>query len=324
MEKQEVLHAVAQLAESGLLTREEVMSVFTRGESVPAKTHKLVEILYYIGGAIVCIGVAVLIGQNWDTLPTVTRIFATLGVGLAALTSAVLFSSQRQSQKVARSFFMIAGVVLPIGLNVAWHEAGYLISQASVQSIIFAILLVVFAALYALYRQTVLLLFAILFGLALYYVVPSFLLKGRPIFDEPSFTEYRTLLAGLSLGLLAYYFRGRHGKSLTGVLYSVGSVAFLGAALALGGYQPEANVAWELAFPLLAFGLIFGSVQLRSKPLLVFGTLFLIAYIFKLTAEYFSDSLGWPMALVVAGLGIIGCAWGSIHVGRRYLGQPAS
>ncbi|MBI3251612.1 MAG: DUF2157 domain-containing protein [Candidatus Andersenbacteria bacterium] len=324
MDKQEVLKAVSQLAAEGMLTREEVMGVFTRQESLPGKTHKLVEILYHIGGAIVCIGIAVLIGQNWDALPTVSRVLATLGAGGAALAAAVLFSSQPQSQKVALSFFMIAGVVLPIGLNVAWHESGYLVSQASVQSIIFAILLAVFTALWVLYRQTVLLMFTILFGLALYYVVPGFLLEGRPIFDEPSFTEYRTLLAGLSLVLLAYYFRGRPGASLTGVLYSVGSVAFLGAALALGGYQPDENVAWEVAFPLLAFGFIFGSVQLKSKPLLVFGTLFLIAYIFKLTAEYFSDSLGWPMALVVAGLGIIGIAYGSIHVGKRYLGQPTS
>ncbi len=319
MDKQSALAVVKSLVDQGNISKQEVLALFEYDAPVSAKTSKLVEILYYIGAAIVCIGIAVLIGQNWDTLSSFVRILVTLGTGLAAYVVAILLASRRVSEKIAQAFFLIAGVVLPIGLNVAWHEGGYNLSSPGIQTIIMTILLIVFFISWWLYRRATLLLFTTLFGIAFFYVVTSFLLNGRPVFDEPAFTEYRTLFVGLSLALLGYFFSGKTTRALSGSFYAVGVLAFLGSALALGGYKPEQNMFWELIFPLLAFGVIFLSVQVRSKSFLVFGALFLIGYIFKLTAEYFSDSLGWPLALVIAGLLMIAIAYGSLQISKRYL-----
>jgi hypothetical protein len=102
-------------------------------------------------------------------------------------------------------------------------------------------------------------------------------------------------------------------------LYAFGSLGFLGAALALGGWAPEQNVFWELIFPLLVFGIIFLSIYVKSRAFLVFGSLFLIGYIFKLTGEYFSNTLGWPLALVLAGLLIMGVGYYAVRINRQYM-----
>jgi hypothetical protein len=93
----------------------------------------------------------------------------------------------------------------------------------------------------------------------------------------------------------------------------------LGGALALGGWSPRVSVVWEAVFPLLAFGAIVLAIYLKSKSMLTFGTLFIMAYIMKITAEYFSDSLGWPLALVIAGFGLLASGYMTFYLHRAYL-----
>ncbi|MBI3255738.1 MAG: DUF2157 domain-containing protein [Candidatus Andersenbacteria bacterium] len=316
MEKADVLQSIRQLSQAGELSRQEVLQAM---HETHAPSSRISEILYYIGGAIVCIGIAVLIGQNWEQLPGAARILSTLGVGVAAFVVAVLFSSRSEMGRVANAFWLVASVVFPIGLNVTFYQGGYITSTAGMQSVLFALLLAAWLLSYTVFRKMVLLLFAFVFGISFYYVFTSFLLGGRPIFDEPTFTEYRTLAVGLALCLLGYFFSDRREKALTGSLYTFGSLAFLGSALALGGYKPEQSGGWELLFPMLAFLFILGSVYIRSKSFLVVGSLALMGYIIKITTEYFSDSLGWPLALVVAGLSIIAIGYGSLRINKRFI-----
>jgi len=52
----------------------------------------------------------------------------------------------------------------------------------------------------------------------------------------------------------------------------------------------------------------------------MWGTIFLMAYILKITSEYFSTGLGWPIALVIAGLAMIGVGFMSFSIKKKYLG----
>ena len=96
-------------------------------------------------------------------------------------------------------------------------------------------------------------------------------------------------------------------------------MGFLGAALALGGWSPQQNIFWELIFPGLVFGIIFLSVYLKNKSFLVFGALYLMAYIIKITSEYFSQSLGWPLALVLAGFMLMGIGYFAFYLNQKYI-----
>jgi hypothetical protein len=116
--------------------------------------------------------------------------------------------------------------------------------------------------------------------------------------------------------VLAWSFSGTERDGLSGPLYAFGSLAFLGSTLALGGWKPSQNAFWELALPGLVFGVLYLSVHLRSKALLTFGSLFLGAYLAKITGEYFSDSMGWPLALIVLGLLLMGVGFLTFRLKR--------
>ena len=162
--------------------------------------------------------------------------------------------------------------------------------------------------------------FAIIFTTAFFQFIIN-AIAGNNLSEESYNTllQYRILVTGLAYMLVAYFLSSTARQFLTGILYSLGALAFLISALALGGFFPDQNIFWELVFPLLVFGMIFASVMVKSRSLLFFGTLFLIVYIFKLTAEYFRNSLGWPLALVLAGMLIIAVGFYAVKINRKYL-----
>jgi uncharacterized membrane protein len=136
MEKQELLRHVKEMATQGL-TKEELLAAYA---GIPEKVeHRKVgisEILYVIGGAIVVLGICILVGQNWNTLSIVSKILATFGSGVAAYLVGVLFMRHEKFQTMAQAFFLISGLVLPLGLGVIFDNAGYDVSSSGVQSLI--------------------------------------------------------------------------------------------------------------------------------------------------------------------------------------------
>lgn len=49
-----------------------------------------------------------------------------------------------------------------------------------------------------------------------------------------------------------------------------------------------------------------------------------MGYILKITSEYFADSLGWPLALMIAGFGMIGVGYLTVYIKRKNATQPPS
>ena len=102
-------------------------------------------------------------------------------------------------------------------------------------------------------------------------------------------------------------------------IYGAESGDTLGAGLALGEWKPHQNIFWESIYPGLIFGVIILSTQLKSKTFLIFGSLALGVYLTKITAEYFSDSLGWAFSLVVVGFLLMGVAYLAVRIKRQYI-----
>jgi hypothetical protein len=323
MNKEELLHEVR--ANAGLVTEQELLTAYHGSEHVGIEKKKigLSDVLYYIGGGIIALGIGILVAQNWDRLATPAQILVTLGVGIAAFITGVLLNRYEDFGGASMAFFLVSAVVLPIGLGVVFDKAGLDTGSASVQALISFVMLAAFVGSFFLFKRTLFTLFSIIYGTWLFFALVQMLIGSSPLGQDYKLSEYRFLVVGLVYMLLGYYFRGSNQSSLTGALYGFGSLSFLGATLALGGFSPNQNMFWELVYPLLVFGIIFLSIRVKSKAFLVFGSLFLMSYIFKLTGEYFSNSLGWPLALVLAGLLIIAIAYYAVRISRKYL-SPGS
>ena len=322
--KEEVLQYIKSLSEKKVITRNELTEAYDSGSKIKqdvALTKKpgIAEILYYIGGMIVFLGISILLWQNWHTLGFGTKVLATLGSGIAAYFVGLLFSKNKSTETASSAFYLISALVTPMGLWVVFDNAGFDASSYGSQSLISGIMLSTFLASLVVLRKNVFTLFSILFGTWLFFSLTSWMVGGAPYFNDWKFYMYRVLVAGVAYILMGYAFSKNERAPLSGFLYGFGILGFLGAALALGRWKPNQNVFWELIYPGLVFGALFLSVYIKSKAFLTWGTFFLMAYILKITSEYFSTGLGWPLALVIAGLAMIGVGYMSLLIKKKYL-----
>jgi hypothetical protein len=323
MQKHALLEAVTAGIRAKTVTRNEVMDAVAEGmdASSPNRSLKLSEILYYIGGGIVFLGIAILVSQNWSDFSPLTRILVTLGSGIAAYFAGLTFIRDGRTERVGQAFFSIAALLLPLGLFVTFDQAGYGTEQASTNTLVSGLLSGMFLASFFALKKDVFLLFAILFSTWLFFALTSWMVGSAGWFYDVwwRFYAYRFVAVGLSYVLLGYHFQRTGREGFTGFLYGFGSLGILSGALWLGGWSPEASILWEALFPGVVLGMMFLSVHLRAKSFLVFGAMFLMIYILKITAEYFQENLGWPLALVIAGLALIAIGYGAVSFNNRYL-----
>lgn len=323
MNKQELLQGITTLSKERQVTREEVMSAYDAGVAVDAPSHPqarfgLAEIMNYLGGGIVAIGIGIFLSENWDALNTFTRILSTLGAGVLAYSIGVMFSKQESRIFLGQAFHLIAAVVIPIGLFVVLDEMGADTSGWGIISLIMSALFVLYLASYRMFRENIFLLASIVFGTGLFLSVTGWLSERSALFLDGDLSSYQFLVIGLAYMLLGYGFVGKSMASLTRYLYPFGLLFFLVATFSLGGYAPDQNLFWEIIFPGLSLGAVFLSLSLRSRAFLIIGTAALIIYIFKITGEYFADSLGWPLALILAGFGMIAVGSLFVRLNKRY------
>ena len=322
MQKHALLEAVTDGVRNKTVTRHEVLEAMDRGldSSSPMRSLKISEIMYYIGGGIVFLGIAILVSQNWAEFSPLTRILATLGSGIAAYFAGLAFVRDARTERMGQAFFFIAALLLPLGLFVTFDQAGYNTEYASTNTLVSGLLTAMFAASFFTFKKDVFLLFTILFGTWLFFALTSWMVGSAGWFYGTwwRFYAYRFVATGLSYVLLGYHFQRNGREGFTGFLYGFGSLGILSGALWLGGWSPEASILWEVLFPGVVLGMMFLSVHLRSKSFLVFGAMFLIIYILKITGEYFQENLGWPLALVMAGLALIAVGYGAVQFNNKY------
>lgn len=321
--KEEVLQYIKELAGKDAIKKEEIIAAFeesavTSVVSGKAKSAGISEILYYVGGAIVFIGISIFIWQNWSQLSSFTRILSTLGSSIAAYLVGLFFIIKKKTENVALSFYLISALVMPLGLYIAFREANFDIGSTEMQSLISFILLIVYLSSLAIFRKNLFIVFSVIFSTWFFFSFTSFLVGNNPLFGN-DFFQYRILTVGLAYILLGYYFYKNNRSSLTGFLYGFGIMGFLGSALFLGGWQPNQKIFWEIIFPGLVFGTLFLSVFLKSRAFLTFGTIYLMLYIIKITSEYFSGSLGWPLSLVLIGFLLIASGYLFIYIKNKYI-----
>ncbi len=323
MEKQQVLSSITALASQNLIIKDEVIHAFEDGKEKKSGTLTremgLSEVLYFIGGFIVVLGISVLIWQHWNELNPFTKIFTTLGFGIIAYLVGVLLNREEKYGEVGYAFHLIAALVIPLGLGIVFDQAGYNTSSNGIQSLIAGILFVMYIASYYVFKKPIFTFFSIAFATWFFFGFTSFIIGSNPYFGDIKFFEYRFLVVGLTYVLLGYYFSSTIQKDLSGTLYGAGSLFSLGAAFALGGWQPSQNVVWELLLPGMIFIAFLLSVHLKSKVFLTFGTAFLMVYILKITGEYFSGTLGWPLSLMICGIALIGIGYYAFTLNKKYI-----
>lgn len=309
---------------SGEVTRHEVINAANQNShgAMGLRNANFSDILTFIGGAIVLMGIIIFVSQQWDTMSSFTKILSTLGSAIAAYIVGGLFGQQKKSYVSSQVFYCLACALIPLGIYVLLNEMNVSTSESGMNLIVSSL---AFAALLLSYflngKQDVFFVFSVIYGTWFYFAVTGHFARNSEFYYSNEYLEYRVLIAGISYLFLGHWFSTTTLKSFSSYLYGFGAIGFLGAALSLGGWTPTQNMFWELSYPLFVFGFMYLSVRLKARSLLLVSSMFLMVYIIKITSEYFSDTLGWPLALVMAGLLLMVVGYGSVRINKKYIAK---
>jgi hypothetical protein len=336
MDKNQIISFIEEQVAAGRISREELAAIAgtnfaidqatqqtaqSASSSIPGRKTSswgIINTMYLIGALIVIIGIAILLGQHWDEIGMLGRILSTMGIAVVTYFAGIALRRPNQSF-LSQTMFLISAVLAPFSMYVVLHEAG-IVFNAFNQTISALILLVVFSVAYFIRRQHILVI--VMVGLAswAYYAFLDNILS--PVGYDFNWVKWATIFLGTSYILIATGYQtaiarkgmplGEGERSVSDILYGLGTFAVLLAGISLGGI-------WDFVFILVIFAAFYLSVYVKSRAMLLFAALFLMVHAVRLTSKYFVGSVGWPVSLIVCGFLVIAIGYLTYHLNRRYL-----
>lgn len=304
---------------SGELTREEAARRLS-GTIVEPKHQwhfSINKVLYIIGAIVVIIGIVIFVGQIWEDIGSAGRILVTLGLGLLITGLGSLLLRRKPDDAIGSVFHLIGGVLIPSGALVTLYELSndvynpWALVYAWIGISIFYVLLMLA------HRKPLLTFFTIVHATTLCYLV----FNAMKIDDGATYA-YLTMLIATAFLLLPLKFRSTWNEPLNKFMYFFGSAGFLSAAFS----RAVDSQVWEIIFFAIVIAGLFLAAQLKSRSVLAMSALFLVIHTSYITDQYFADSLGWPISLVILGFLFIGLGYITLNINRRYIKaqNPAS
>ncbi|MEK7118687.1 MAG: DUF2157 domain-containing protein, partial [Patescibacteria group bacterium] len=323
MNKEELLQELSAKLGTCEISREEVISRFgfvparaTDGEvEEESPAHfSVTKMLYVLGAAIVVIGIVIFVFQIWDDIGSSGRILVTLGLGILLTAIGSVLLKNKPEENLGTVFHFIGGMLIPGGAIVTLSELNADVVSLWPVAITFGVIFVFYLLLNFVHKNAILTFFSIANGTAFVYLVVGAIVDG-PLYIHEDLYAYLTMVIGASYLLLGHAFRDGWNKKLMVVLHFFGITGFLGAAFS----QVFDSVPWQMLYSLIVIGGFCLAVYMKSRSILVMSTVFLIAHVSYITGEYFADSLGWPISLVILGFVFILLGYVSININKKYI-----
>ena len=314
--KAEALEQIVTLARDHDISIDELSAALSTGAGSDAadiedpKSTVLMRVLAYLGGIFVFAGLGVFIAMNWESMNFAARVVITLGSGIAAFILALIAVNDERYEKAATPLFLIAALLQPAGLLVIfeefysgdnWDTIGLLVSGVMAAQQIMTMVKT---------QRTTLLFTGLIFICAFALI----------LFDKAGIDYTITaLIMGASLLSLSAGLNGTKHNVITPFWYFIGSMWLL-----YGVFDLIEGTAIEILFMAAASALVYMSTVVRSRTLLFVSTIAMLSYIGYFSAEHFVDSIGWPIALVLFGLLLIGMSALAFRINKKYIAVEPS
>ncbi|HPQ50497.1 MAG: hypothetical protein KDJ26_00800 [Alphaproteobacteria bacterium] len=272
--------------------------------------NMLQRVMIYIGSAFIFMGICVYIGMIWDDMDSLSRVILTLGSGFIAFILGLFALGDKKFDKASTPLFLVASALEPTGLFVFMDE--YLphtgdIAKAAM--IVFAFMAIQKTVAFSATKKTSLLFFSVLFFFAFLYSLISWL-----DLDEPS----SVMTMGISMLMISWGITRTKHHAITPFYYFWGSIMTAAASFDFLKDSPL-----DIFLIGVSATIIYLSTLASSRTLLTIGVLSLLAYLGYFTDEYFKDIVGWPIALIVLGLMMIGISVFAVKLGKKIAKQEA-
>ena len=307
--KDDALQEIILIARRNHISLDDINQALANTQVLVAKENSsiLTKLFGYLGGIFVFAGIGVFISMFWDDFGSAARIIVTLGIGLAAFYMGVACLRETKYERAATPLFLMSSLLQPAGIFVMLDEFSTGGDPRDG---------VLFMAIYMLIQQgctfwakqrTVLAFSAILFGCTFF----------ATLFDK---WDLDNNLIGMTLGAslmcIAYALNQSRHIAISPFWYLIGSATLLWSV-----FDAVKNTPLELLYLGLSGFFIFLSTTVRSRTLLTVSTLSMLGYIGYFTAEYFANNIGWPVALVILGIALIGLSSLAVKLNNKYIRQ---
>jgi hypothetical protein len=303
--KQDALTLIASLAREFNLGQDEITATLQKNPVTEEKQASLLQkVLSYIGGAFVFCGICTYVGMVWADLDSLSRVIITLGSGFVAFLLGLFTLSDAKFIRASTPLFLIAAFLQPSGLFVFMDE--YLPPSGDVAKascFVFGFMLIQQSIAFLARQRTSLLFFSIFF----FYAFMSAFMQYIGIESNLC-----ALILGLSGLLVCWAVNRTEHKGVTPFFFF-----FSGLSVALTSYDYLDHTPFDILLFGIVGGMIYLSVLSNSRTLLTVSIISLLGYLAYFTNEYFKDIMGWPIALVVAGLIMIGASSFAVKLGKK-------
>lgn len=306
-ERQKAIDRIAELARQHGISPAEIGARLedertTSGDG--QASSRLTMLLAYLGGIFVFSGLVTFSNMLWPDLGSAARVAITLGSGIILLILALAADRDERFRRTSLPLYLMAAVLQPAGLFVLLHEYSTGGETALGSAAVFGAMVLQSVLLLARLRWTRTVLFTVIYGVATFSSLMAWL-------DLP--WAVNTLVVSISGLLVTIGIRKGEHRALCPLLYPVFAVALACAAFDF------LHGEFLIDFGLLAVGaaLVVLSIAVRSRSLLVASVIITLAYLGYYTDEYFADMMGWPIALIVMGMVMIGLSSYAVRLGRE-------
>jgi len=299
------LEQIRTLMQQHELSVADVAAAVQPGTDTSSRSALLIKVLSYIGGIFIFSGIAAFVALQWGEMNSMARVTITLGSGLVLFVLSLLALDDARYHSAAVPLMLGAAALEPVGIMVALQEFGGGGDEQVAALLTAGVVAIQFALAFVRYRLTTMILITILFGSASWGLALDLL-------DLDSELIMLTLgLAWLLLGL--QFHRGVHAI-VSPLLFFFGCWVFL-----WGLFELVEDSVLELLFLLAACGMTYLGVWARSRSLNFASTAGILTYTAYFTGKHFADSVGWPIALIVIGLLMLGIGALALRIDRKYL-----
>jgi hypothetical protein len=308
-DKEDALQEIVSIAKHNKITLAEITAALTDVSTQTAKQSSgiLSKLFGYIGGIFVFAGICVFVSMYWDDFGSAARVIITLGTGFMLFLMALVTMTDERYARAATPLFLMSSLLQPTGIFVMLQE--YSSGGDPRHGVLFmaALMLIQHGATFWAKRRTTLAFTSIVFGCIFF----------GTLFDmwDMNHKLIGTVI-GTSLLCIAYALNHSRHAPIASFWYFIGSVTMLWSV-----FEAVENTPFELAYLAIAAFMIFLSTMVRSRTLLLVSTLSLLGYIAYFTEEHFANTLGWPLALIIGGLALIGLSSMAVKLNNKYIRQ---
>ena len=304
--QEDALRQIAAIArEHGLSAADVMAAISAREDESDGKTSALTKLLGFLGGIFVLAGLGVFIEMQWSSLNSVARIVVTLGSGMAAFVTAYIAADDERWEKTSTPLFLVAALLQPTGILVAIDEFSRGGDERHAILLVSGVLFVQQILTFVKLRRSALLFLSLIFAVCFYGVSLDLLDLDE---DLIAFT------IGLSSLSVTYSIDRTRHATITPFWFFASATALM-----VGLFSLIEGTFAEILFLGAACGLVFLSTWVRSRGLLVVGTVSILAYVGYYTAAHFTNVVGWPIALILFGMLLIGLSAAAFRINRKYI-----